>query len=300
MDTFRMRCFVAVAKNKSVSKAAHEMLISQPAMTAQMNALEKELGTKLLVRKKETILTPAGEYALREILDILSAIDRMQGGVRSMAQEGYGKISIGFHGPYCWANVDRLIGRYSQLHPHLQLDIVMGTWSELREQLQARELDVSFMELSEIEGVAGLDSCELYAEELCAVVPRDHPLAGRTSITVRDMSGYNVIIPNYRVAERLMINIHDQLARDGLEVGNRFQGNSEAADNALVSAGLGIAYMPRSFKTPDTSFSFVDIENAKVFFHMGLAWRGQTMNPMVHDLVDFCRAIDWDEWRARR
>ena len=297
MDVFRMKCFVSVAKNRSLSKAAHEMLISQPAMTAQMNALEKELGAKLLVRKKQTSLTPEGEYALHEFLNILSSIETMQTNVRAMSEEGYGKINIGFHGPHCWAHVDELIGAFSRQHPKLQLDIVMATWSELREQLQRRELDVSFMELSEVEGIPELETCYLYSEELCAVLPAGHALAGRTSITVGDMAGYNIIIPNYRVAERLMINIHDQLVRDGLELTNFCQGNSDAADNVLVAAGLGIAYMPRSFKLRDPAFAFVDIEDAKVFFRMGMAWRGQAMNPAIHDFVEFCRTWDWE--RAR-
>ena len=297
MDVFRMRCFVSVAKNRSLSKAAREMLISQPAMTAQMNALEKELGAKLLVRKKSTELTSEGEYALREFLDILSAIDAMQTNVRAMSEEGYGKISIGFHGPYSWAHVDELIAAFSKRHPKLRLDIVMATWSELREQLQRRELDVSFMELTEVEGIPELDTCYLYSEELCAVVPADHPLAGRESITVPDMAGYNIIIPNYRVAERLMINIHDQLVRDGLELTNYCQGNGDAADNVLVAAGLGIAYMPRSFKLRDPAFAFLDIEDAKVFFRMGMSWRRQAMNPAIHDFVDFCRSWDWEKAR---
>ncbi|MBR2836265.1 MAG: LysR family transcriptional regulator [Coriobacteriales bacterium] len=297
MDVFRMKCFVSVAKNRSLSKAAHEMLISQPAMTAQMNALEKELGAKLLVRKKETALTAEGEYALHEFLKILNAIETMQTNVRAMSEEGFGKISIGFHGPYSWAHIDELINAFSQLHPKLQLDIVMATWSELREQLQSRELDVSFMELSEVEGIPEIDSCYLYSEELCAVLPAEHPLANRISIKVSDMANYNIIIPNYRVAERLMISIHDQLVRDGLELTNYCQGNSDAADNVPVAAGLGIAYMPRSFKIRDPKFAFVDIKDAKVYLRMGLAWRSQAMNPTIHDFVDFCRSWDWETAR---
>ena len=76
MDLFRMRCYVSVAENQSLSRAAREQFITQPAMTAQMNALEKELGVKLLDRGRHTVLTPAGETVLNRFRSILDAYDQ--------------------------------------------------------------------------------------------------------------------------------------------------------------------------------------------------------------------------------
>ena len=101
MDLFRMRCFVSVAENKSLSKAAREVFISQPAMTAQMNALEKELGAQLLVHGHSTAITSTGELVLTSFRSMLSEYDDLLRGVHESEAATRGRIVWAFMG--LWA-----------------------------------------------------------------------------------------------------------------------------------------------------------------------------------------------------
>lgn len=101
MDHFRAQCFVSVARHLSISKAAEELFVTQPAMTAQIKKLEGELGSDLFIRDGgRMILTPAGKEILgllEEYLEVAEEVDRKLDVLRSNAKK---KLAIGFHGPY--------------------------------------------------------------------------------------------------------------------------------------------------------------------------------------------------------
>ncbi|WP_162939734.1 LysR family transcriptional regulator [Neorhizobium sp. NCHU2750] len=123
----QIRYFVSVAKHKSFSKAATELLIAQPAISRQVQLLEEELGTKILFRTTRGVeLTSTGEEVYRKGLAILESADELARSVKSQAERPQGKVSIGIP-PSCTELFAPLIVEHCQdWLPGVELRIIEG------------------------------------------------------------------------------------------------------------------------------------------------------------------------------
>lgn len=287
MDTFRMRCFVSVAEKQSLTKAARELYISQPAMTSQMKALEKELGTKLLDRSGKVIcLTPAGERALETFREVLRLCDDLPEAIRSAEHPGEQSLSVGFHGPANWLGVTNLLARFGDDRPGLDLTVVIDTWSNLLKMVETGEVDVAFMEHSEAEGLAGIEAVSLMDETICVLLPKSHPLADRRSVRARDLESETLIMPGTVISPRFLHYLVDSFGRAGLNVKTIGQGNHFEATISLALAQRGITCMPRSLARDYAgSFAIVPFDDLDISMNYELVWNRSNASTLLSEFV---------------
>ena len=287
MDIFRMRCFVAVAERQSLTKAARELFISQPAMTSQMNALEKELGTKLLKKGGRTIeLTLAGQVTLNQFRRILAIYDSLQDDIANAEAPERRTLKVGFHGPSNWIGMPHLIEEFCAAYPDVEVSIVVDTWHNLLPLFQNGELDIAFMEHSEIEGLADLSSVTIKEEPICLLFPRDHPLAKKKAIDVRDVDDAVLIMPEPAIGPRFLHYLNDAMKRADMRVKTVGFGNQYEATITLALATKGITCMPRSLAADyENDFAIVPFSNLDKQMVYDLAWKRTATNTAISDFV---------------
>lgn len=194
MELRQLRYFVTTAEKLSFSEAARELNISQSTLSQQISSLEGELGTQLLVRNKHTMqLTDTGQallpHALKTLSEADSCIDRMNDVMKLKS----GEINIG--ATYTFSPLlQETVTTYMSQYPGIKLNIFCKSMEELIEMLKHRQIDVALSH-KPLRQDDSIESHVLFDSELCAVMSTSHPLAGKRSLTLRDIEQHPVCLP---------------------------------------------------------------------------------------------------------
>lgn len=187
MDPRRLRSFVTVVDEGSITSASKRLHIAQPALSRQMVALETELGVTLLERGRSgAVPTPAGRLLAERGRDVLGALDALEADVRAMAGRGRRRLRVGVWAYTAPDEVHALAVGFRADHPEAKVDVVNVTRSEPTEQVASGLLDVAFSRLAEEPG-RGMRWEMLRQEALVAAVPADGPLGRRRRVTIPEL-----------------------------------------------------------------------------------------------------------------
>lgn len=172
MDLRQLRYFVAVARHGSLSRAAEQLHIVQPALTAQIKSLEAELGASLFDRHPKGVwLNAAGQQALRQAQEVLTQAERLktmfgQEGGPSTARQ---TIRVGLPNSVTGPVTQALIQRVGHELPRVSLEIVEGMSGFLLEWLRAGRIDLAV--LFDNQTLTRMDVAPLVSENLMLVGP---------------------------------------------------------------------------------------------------------------------------------
>ena len=139
----QIKYFQAVVRCKSLTEAAEECFISQSAISQQIQALEQELGVKLLNRgNRKFSLTPAGEYFYRKSLVLIADFERMRNETVRIANKDRAELRIGYLRCYSGQEFRMAVADYSQRYPDVSIQIINGNHEDLYTALRNGEVDL--------------------------------------------------------------------------------------------------------------------------------------------------------------
>jgi LysR family hca operon transcriptional activator len=202
----QLRYFVALAEELNFRRTAERLHLSQPSLSQQIIALERDLGADLLLRDNRHVeLTEAGRLFLVEARRTLAQADRARESVRAGADGQTELLRIGgpsFGGAPAFRH---LLSLFGERHENVDVSLRSGSSvAELMTWLQDGNVDAIFLgfppKLPE-----GLDFRVLERDPLLAVVPADHPLAGRPSIALDELNG----LPFVTISRELHPDVYD-------------------------------------------------------------------------------------------
>ena len=190
----QLKYFQSVVRLSSFSEAAEENFISQSAISQQVQALERELGFKLLERKNRTFtLTPAGEYFYQKSLILTADYERMCSEAAKIAKGNRDSLKIGYLRCYTGGEFHRALELFSEKHPDVDVSIVSGNHEELYAMLRAGQADLILNDqrraFSEEYVNLLLITCESYVE-----VSAHSPLAQLPRITPTELKNIPCIL----------------------------------------------------------------------------------------------------------
>jgi DNA-binding transcriptional LysR family regulator len=238
----QLEIFRTVASCLSYTRAAEQLYLSQPAVTQQMRALERQLGCALFVRRgRGIVLSPAGQELLPRVERLLSLLAETETIVREIRTLQRGSVSLGASisaGTYV---LPSLLSSFHQRFPRIQVTLVVGNRREIEERLIRRELDLAVISLIEHPERFVIEPLRPY--ELILIAPPSHRLAGRRAIPLTELQQETFLLREPESATRLA---SEQLFRAaGISPqGNLELGNIEALKEGVVS-GLGLAVILR-------------------------------------------------------
>ena len=145
MDIRRFRIFQAVAQEKSFTKAAQKLYMTQPAVSKAIHELEEELQLPLFERfPKKTIMTPVGEQFLQQVQQLLQLYDSMKQDAALLQEASI--LQIGSSITIANELLCPLMKQLQQAYPKLQIRVTVASTSAILEQLQQHAIDIAFLE----------------------------------------------------------------------------------------------------------------------------------------------------------
>ncbi|MER5195572.1 LysR substrate-binding domain-containing protein [Streptomyces sp. NPDC002755] len=183
LDLRLVRYFTVVAEHGHFGRAAHALHLTQPSLSRQVQRLEQQLGVRLLDRTpRGTRLTEAGEVFLPRARALLGSAAEAAARARAAAEPS--RIVVGYLTAII---VTPAVRELRRRHPEADVRTLHLTWQESRQALLDRRVDALVARLPF--PTDGLHVTVLYDEPRVLVVPLDHRLAGKESVTVDDLAG---------------------------------------------------------------------------------------------------------------
>jgi molybdate transport repressor ModE-like protein len=246
LDVRRMRILREVAAHGSFSAAAEALAYTQSAISQQIAALEREVGTKLVERNARGIrLTDAGEALVRHTESVLSNLAEAEAELEAIAGIRGGRVRLASFQTAGAAIVPQAIASFRARHPGVELSLVEAEPNEAIPALRTGELDVALVvEPNGIteQGGSGLDRVELLDDPMYVALPPDHELAKRLRVKLKDLAAEQWINPPLSYPCSGFVT--RACAAAGFDPHVAFETDDYAAVQGLVAAGVGIALIP--------------------------------------------------------
>jgi LysR family hydrogen peroxide-inducible transcriptional activator len=240
MEIHQLRYFVAVAEEKSFSRAAEKVRVAQPSLSQQIQKLEAELGQPLFDRlARRVVLTEAGNGLLPFAHRILNELSSAQRYVSDRGEQPSGEVSVGILPTIAPFIVEQLLERCAARYEQVRLKVVEDVTDNLMRRVEAGEVDLAF--ISTCRAGSGAHIEFLRDEPLLAVLPNGHRLATRAHVAWRDLQRETVLVlPESNCLSR---QIGRWCATHRLKQ-QRVEALQLVTLLAMVSAGRGISLVP--------------------------------------------------------
>jgi len=248
MDLRQLEYFVAVAEELSFTRAAARCRVAQSALSHQVARLERRQGVVLFERTSRAVrLAPAGELLLPRARRILAEVDETTSALAAFAGVLTGRLRLGVVGSTgrVVPAVERALAAFHQQYPGVQIAVEDTGSRHMAEQVRAGALDVAFIGLFADQVPDDLVHRVLAVEPLVAVLPRDHPLVGRSQIGLAEFADEADFV-EMRSASGLRIQVDAAFARAGVQRSVAFALDTSDAVARYVGLGLGVAVVPAS------------------------------------------------------
>ncbi len=240
MDFRQLQYFVKVVQEKSFSRAAEQLYVSQPALSKTISGLEEELGTRLILRNsRKFVLTAHGKTLYEKSRGIISDYENLQEYAAKLVHDNGGTIRCGISLVLNTILVPYLL-KFQRQYTDIELDIHELPTKDLLFALQRNNLDVAF-------SIAPFDYSELdihpIAKDYASVImPNEHPLAGKDVVSAEDLRGQKLILLNDRYV------IYDNVVRACEKAGFKPQIQKTSMNwdflLSVVKMGAGLTVLP--------------------------------------------------------
>jgi DNA-binding transcriptional LysR family regulator len=246
MELRQIRSFLSIAETLHFARTAELIHLSQPALSLQIRALEKEVGVRLFERnRRKTTLTAAG-FAFRD--DAAAALSQLEQAIRRARLAASGKrglLRIGFVSTAGSEIVPNIVRQFRESNPEVEFSLRNILTAEQVQMLETGSLDIGFLRLP-IGEHSALDVVAVHREPLVLVLPSSHRLARRKRIRLREVAGQDFVMYERTYAP----GFHDSIVgilRDAGIVPNVSQTAGEIPTLiSLVASRMGITILPAS------------------------------------------------------
>lgn len=246
MDLREIRSFCAVAQYGSITKAAEQLMVRQPAVTLHIQELERETGVTLLDRSRRPVqLTPAGAHLAELARPLLRQFDSLPVETSSYARQG--RLTVASTTEMARNMLVDSIVTYRQTFPDTQIHLRSGRLPEVLRMVRDREADLGFVPL--IGRFGEFNTETLFTNERVLLAAKGHPVLDEPIESLHQIGRWPLILnvgtrdnPTY---------IEDKLNEAGLDYNVVMRLDHFDSIKRYVSKGLGISVVPRIILEPD-------------------------------------------------
>ncbi|MBF6023069.1 LysR family transcriptional regulator [Lysobacter niastensis] len=234
-----LRAFCQTARLGSISRAAEALYLSQPAVTLQLQALERELGARLLERSGRRItLTREGQELYELARPLVEGLDGLDGAFRERVRGlDAGELNVAAGSSTILYLLPKIVEAFRAAHPEVRLTLHNVTGAGGLDLLRSDAVDLAVGSMLDVP--ADLSYEPVYRFEPMLIAPRDHPLARKPELELQDLSPYGLILPPQRLTTYRLVDLVFQQNRVpytvALEVGGW------EVIKQYVAMGLGIS-----------------------------------------------------------
>lgn len=236
MNEHQLQCFVTVAKYLNFTRAAEDLYMTQAAVTYQISELEKSLKVRLFSREQGKVsLTEAGESFFDGAHAILQDMDAARRDARGIDRGERDSLRIGCQGDVLFPFLPDLLRRFRRACSQVAVTLTQNMATCVVENLSSGAIDVGFLTGygAYAPSLSWLDAKLLFIDSHCAVMPVDHPLAGRQSIALEELE----------LDRKILFAERELLSRDeaGMGLDDVLYLEDPQSVVTMVSAGYGVS-----------------------------------------------------------
>jgi len=269
MDLRLIRAFVAVARERSFTRAAETLHIAQPAVSMAIAKLEEQLELPLFSRQgRRVALTAEGEVFLRHAEVILNACLSADTEMAELKGVLRGEVRIGIPPMMSSYYFPRVIRDFRLRYPRLQLSVLGEGAARLQRLIASGEVDMGVIAGSKVPD--GLQSNRFLREEIVACVPAGHPLAGSGQVRLVEFFAEPLVLfkKGYYMRE-----LTDELMRCSQRAPQVvFETNLFSLVRSLIREGVGISTLLRMVVADDPQLAAVSFD-PPLYLDLHIAWK---------------------------
>ncbi len=190
----RIRALLTVIEEGSVNRAAVRLRITQPALSRQIQALENEIGGKLLERETSGVKpTGLGHALVKAMQPLVESYDNTMADLRRQARGERSELRVGYLGSAAQSFLTPALATLRKSHPAARLKLHDLSPREQIAALRSGELDVALIGQEGLAAAKEFHSAKLCSLGVCAALADSDPLATKNSIALRDLKGRDFI-----------------------------------------------------------------------------------------------------------
>lgn len=285
-----LRAFCQTARLGSVSRAAEALYVSQPAVTQQLQALQRELGVALFERSgRRLVPTREGEALYELARPLVEGVDALPAAFRrQLAGMDAGELDIAANSSTILYLLPKIVGHFREQHPEVRLTLHNAISADGTELLRADTVEVAIGSMLDVP--ADLSYVPVYSFAPMLITPRDHPLADKPRLALEDISAHGLILPPRRQVTYRLVDLVFQQNRVpytvALEVGGW------EVIKQYVAMGMGISIV--------SSICLGDADRERLAIRPLDAWfparsygvvvrKGKVLSPQARAFIDLIR-----------
>ncbi|MCW2003430.1 DNA-binding transcriptional LysR family regulator [Xanthomonas arboricola] len=208
-----LRAFCQTVRLGSVSRAAEALYVSQPAVTLQLQALERDLGVALFERSGRR-LAPSreGQLLYDMALPLVESLDGLEAAFREKVRGlDAGELNIAANSSTILYLLPRIVENFRARHPDVRLTLHNAISADGTDLLREDAVDLAIGSMLDVP--ADLHYAPVYRFEQLLITPPDHPLARQNTVSLQDLSPYPLILPPRRQVTYRLVDLVFQQAR---------------------------------------------------------------------------------------
>ncbi len=240
MKLQQLRFFVAICQNGlNVTAAAKALYTSQPGVSRQVRLLEDELGLSLFVRQGKALvaLTQAGKEIYKRAQSILKEVQNIKAFSHELNHVNHGQLNIATTHTQARYVLPAVIQKFHNLYPSVKVNLLQGTSQQNLTSLRTGEVDFVISSGS-TDATSDLVKLDLYKWQRKIVVPKNHPLAKKDQVTLKELAQHPLIV--YVFNDQQSSSLVQAFNQAGLEYQIVFTARDSDVIKAYVRQGLGV------------------------------------------------------------
>jgi DNA-binding transcriptional LysR family regulator len=247
MDFDQLETFLEVARLSSFSRAAERRFRTQPAISAQIRALEEEVGSRLLDRSGGKVaITGAGKVFQKYAEDILEQRRVMLIALAEMQRVPRGEIVVAANEGTCLHILPEVFAEFKRQYPSVGVGVKRLEHNKILEAIIENSCDFGVVSMPVND--KRLSIVPVHRDELVVITPPDHPLATRKKVTVAEVMEYPLLLPKVgRTRDALEALFHEQHLKPTISM----ELDSSELLKRFVAAAVGVGFIPRSHVVED-------------------------------------------------
>ncbi|HEY2585584.1 MAG TPA: LysR family transcriptional regulator [Tepidisphaeraceae bacterium] len=245
MELRQLVYFEVIAEESHFGRASERLHVAQPALTRQIQQLERELGVQLFDRSHRRIrLTEAGHAFLEETRRLLAGAEQAKEAARRAARGETGRLTVAFVGSATYGPLPLILRAFRERFPSVHLLLDEMDSSAQSAALLERRVDVGFLRTRL--GDAELAAETLLREPIVAAIPQGHPLAKRAEVPLADLAGEPFVLFHRSEQPSYADVVLEVCAKAGFRPRLAQEATEVQTAIGLVGAGFGVCLVPEA------------------------------------------------------
>lgn len=284
------KVFYIVAKNKSISRAANEMLISQPAISKSIKTLEDQINTQLFIRKRDgVLLTEPGQVLYKKVKEAMTLIYSAENDLEVLTNMESGIINIGASKTIIGEFLMPYIKEFHKKYPKISIRVFTDKTSDLIKKAKNGLIDVIFTNLP-INLPTDFTSLNIMELHDCLVANNNFNDLKNKKVTINDLEILPLIVLTKGATSR--ISLDDYCIENNISVKPEMEFGSNTLIKEFTEAGFGIGMLTKEFIEKDLQTGNLFELNMEIPFkkkYLGMVWNLDNKSLVAENFIKYIK-----------